>query len=147
MVIIAGACAMLLSGIFGKVGAMLASIPTPVIGGMFLVMFGVITAVGISNLQVTAVRALFHPQGGDSGFKSGSYQAEADITLLQQMQTFVLEVPWVKMRARTQKGSIAEGSLVEAGQAGTGGSRITKVPSSTKVAVFTSEHVSCSVYI
>lgn len=58
MVIIAGACAMLLSGIFGKVGAMLASIPTPVIGGMFLVMFGVITAVGISNLQVTAS---FHP--------------------------------------------------------------------------------------
>ncbi|NXI22547.1 S23A1 protein, partial [Sterrhoptilus dennistouni] len=53
MVIIAGACAMLLSGIFGKVGAMLASIPIPVIGGMFLVMFGVITAVGISNLQYT----------------------------------------------------------------------------------------------
>ncbi|XP_065527728.1 solute carrier family 23 member 1-like isoform X1 [Lathamus discolor] len=53
MVIIAGACTMLLSGISGKVGAMLASIPTPVIGGMFLVMFGVITAVGISNLQYT----------------------------------------------------------------------------------------------
>ncbi|NXA66551.1 S23A1 protein, partial [Mohoua ochrocephala] len=53
MVIIAGACAMLLSGVFGKVGAMLASIPIPVIGGMFLVMFGVITAVGISNLQYT----------------------------------------------------------------------------------------------
>ncbi|XP_021139512.1 solute carrier family 23 member 1 isoform X2 [Columba livia] len=53
MVIIAGACAMLLSGIFGKVGAILASIPTPVIGGMFLVMFGVITAVGVSNLQYT----------------------------------------------------------------------------------------------
>lgn len=55
MVIIAGACAMLLSGILGKVGAMLASIPIPVIGGMFLVMFGVIAAVGISSLQVTAV--------------------------------------------------------------------------------------------
>uniref|UniRef100_A0A8C9F1Y9 Solute carrier family 23 member 1 n=1 Tax=Pavo cristatus TaxID=9049 RepID=A0A8C9F1Y9_PAVCR len=53
MVIVAGACAMLLSGVFGKVGAMLASIPTPVIGGMFLVMFGIITAVGISNLQYT----------------------------------------------------------------------------------------------
>uniref|UniRef100_A0A8B9ZBA9 Solute carrier family 23 member 1 n=1 Tax=Buteo japonicus TaxID=224669 RepID=A0A8B9ZBA9_9AVES len=52
-VIVAGACAMLLGGIFGKVGAMLASIPGPVIGGMFLVMFGVITAVGISNLQYT----------------------------------------------------------------------------------------------
>ncbi|XP_030913403.1 solute carrier family 23 member 1-like [Geospiza fortis] len=53
MVIIAGACAMLLSGILGKIGAMLASIPIPVIGGMFLVMFGVITAVGISSLQYT----------------------------------------------------------------------------------------------
>ncbi|XP_071656737.1 solute carrier family 23 member 1-like isoform X2 [Patagioenas fasciata] len=53
MVTIAGACAMLLSGIFGKVGAILASIPTPVVGGMFLVMFGVITAVGVSNLQYT----------------------------------------------------------------------------------------------
>ncbi|XP_063252294.1 solute carrier family 23 member 1-like isoform X6 [Prinia subflava] len=53
MVILAGACAMLLSGIFGKAGAVLASIPIPVIGGMFLVMFGVITAVGISNLQYT----------------------------------------------------------------------------------------------
>ncbi|NXR28961.1 S23A1 protein, partial [Cinclus mexicanus] len=53
IVIIAGACAMLLSGIFGKVGAMFASIPIPVIGGMFLVMFGVIVAVGISNLQYT----------------------------------------------------------------------------------------------
>uniref|UniRef100_G1NGU5 Solute carrier family 23 member 1 n=1 Tax=Meleagris gallopavo TaxID=9103 RepID=G1NGU5_MELGA len=53
MVIIAGACAMLLSGVFGKVGAVLASIPTPVIGGLFLVMFGIITAVGISNLQYT----------------------------------------------------------------------------------------------
>ncbi|KAM7055915.1 solute carrier family 23 member 1-like isoform 1-T1 [Acridotheres tristis] len=53
MVIISGACTMLLSGIFGKVGAMLASIPIPVIGGMFLVMFGVIAAVGIANLQYT----------------------------------------------------------------------------------------------
>lgn len=61
MVIVAGACTMLLSGVFGKVGAMFASIPTPVIGGMFLVMFGIITAVGISNLQVSAVFMLFHP--------------------------------------------------------------------------------------
>lgn len=53
MVIIAGACVMLLTGMFGKVGAVFASIPTPIIGGMFFVMFGVITAVGISNLQYT----------------------------------------------------------------------------------------------
>ncbi|XP_053109866.1 solute carrier family 23 member 1-like [Hemicordylus capensis] len=53
MVIVAGGCVMLLTGMFGKVGAVFASIPTPIIGGMFLVMFGVITAVGVSNLQYT----------------------------------------------------------------------------------------------
>ncbi|KAK7891056.1 hypothetical protein WMY93_023019 [Mugilogobius chulae] len=38
-------------GIFGKFGAVFITIPDPVIGGMFLVMFGMIAAVGISNLQ------------------------------------------------------------------------------------------------
>ncbi|KAG8438698.1 hypothetical protein GDO86_005041 [Hymenochirus boettgeri] len=51
MVIIVGGILMLLVGVFGKIGAFFATIPTPVIGGMFLVMFGVIAAVGISNLQ------------------------------------------------------------------------------------------------
>uniref|UniRef100_A0A8D2L0A7 Solute carrier family 23 member 1-like n=1 Tax=Varanus komodoensis TaxID=61221 RepID=A0A8D2L0A7_VARKO len=51
MVIVAGGCVMLLTGMFGKVGAIFASIPTPIIGGMFFVMFGIITAVGVSNLQ------------------------------------------------------------------------------------------------
>ncbi|KAM8974103.1 solute carrier family 23 member 1-like [Pelodytes ibericus] len=50
-VIISGGILMLLMGIFSKIGAVFATIPTPVIGGMFLVMFGVIAAVGISNLQ------------------------------------------------------------------------------------------------
>ncbi|XP_005405542.1 PREDICTED: solute carrier family 23 member 1-like isoform X3 [Chinchilla lanigera] len=50
-VIVAAACVLLLMGVFGKIGAAFATIPTPVIGGMFLVMFGVISAVGISNLQ------------------------------------------------------------------------------------------------
>lgn len=53
MVIVAAGCVLLLMGMFGKIGAAFATIPTPVIGGMLLVMFGVITAVGISNLQVT----------------------------------------------------------------------------------------------
>lgn len=51
--IVAAGCVLLLMGVFGKIGAAFATIPTPVIGGMFLVMFGVITAVGISNLQVS----------------------------------------------------------------------------------------------
>lgn len=53
MVIVAAGCVLLLMGVFGKIGAVFATIPTPVIGGMYLVMFGVISAVGISNLQVS----------------------------------------------------------------------------------------------
>lgn len=53
MVIVAAGGVLLLMGVFGKVGAAFATIPTPVIGGMFLVMFGIISAVGISNLQVS----------------------------------------------------------------------------------------------
>ena len=44
---------MIILGIFGKFGAVFITIPEPVIGGMFLVMFGMIAAVGISNLQVS----------------------------------------------------------------------------------------------
>lgn len=53
MVIVAAGFVLLIMGVFGKIGAAFATIPTPVIGGMFLVMFGMITAVGISNLQVS----------------------------------------------------------------------------------------------
>ncbi|KAL0968506.1 hypothetical protein UPYG_G00267780 [Umbra pygmaea] len=51
VVIITGAVLMIIMGLFGKIGAIFTTIPTPVIGGMFLVMFGVISAAGISNLQ------------------------------------------------------------------------------------------------
>ena len=43
---------MLIIGLIGKVGIFFASMPEPIIGGMYLVMFGIIAAVGISNLQV-----------------------------------------------------------------------------------------------
>lgn len=43
---------MVVMGVFGKVGAIFTTIPSPVIGGMFMVMFGVISAAGVSNLQV-----------------------------------------------------------------------------------------------
>ncbi|OCT88827.1 hypothetical protein XELAEV_18017455mg [Xenopus laevis] len=42
---------LLILGVFGKFGAIFITIPEPVIGGMFMVMFGMIAAVGISNLQ------------------------------------------------------------------------------------------------
>ncbi|XP_042352548.1 xan_ur_permease domain-containing protein [Plectropomus leopardus] len=51
MVIVASGVLMIIMGVFGKVGAIFTTIPSPVIGGMFMVMFGVISAAGVSNLQ------------------------------------------------------------------------------------------------
>ncbi|XP_033881263.2 solute carrier family 23 member 1-like isoform X2 [Acipenser ruthenus] len=53
MVIVTSGFLMICMGMFGKVAAIFTTIPTPVIGGMFFVMFGVIIAAGISNLQYT----------------------------------------------------------------------------------------------
>ncbi|KAG5273837.1 hypothetical protein AALO_G00156130 [Alosa alosa] len=52
-VIIASGFLMIIMGLFGKIAAIFTTIPTPIIGGMFLVMFGVIAAAGVSNLQYT----------------------------------------------------------------------------------------------
>ena len=46
-----GALVMMVLGVVGKFGALFVSIPDPIIGGVFMVMFGMIAAVGISNLQ------------------------------------------------------------------------------------------------
>lgn len=52
-VILVSGALMILMGVLGKISAVFTTIPDPVVGGMFMVMFGVITATGISNLQVT----------------------------------------------------------------------------------------------
>jgi solute carrier family 23 (nucleobase transporter), member 1 len=44
---------MLLLAVFGKFGALFASIPGAILSGLFCCMFGLIVAVGISNLQFT----------------------------------------------------------------------------------------------
>ncbi|XP_075995668.1 xan_ur_permease domain-containing protein [Genypterus blacodes] len=50
-VIVASGVLMVFMGVFGKVGAIFTTIPSPVVGGMFMVMFGVISAAGVANLQ------------------------------------------------------------------------------------------------
>lgn len=50
-VVRAGAIVMLFLPFFGKFGATLATLPQPVVGSMFVGMFGLIAAVGLSNLQ------------------------------------------------------------------------------------------------
>ncbi|KAG9335494.1 hypothetical protein JZ751_004624 [Albula glossodonta] len=46
-----GAAFMLLLGLVGKFSALFASLPDPVLGALFCTLFGMITAVGLSNLQ------------------------------------------------------------------------------------------------
>lgn len=50
-VVQAGAILMLCLGLVGKFGALFTTIPQPIVGGMYCAMFGMIAAVGLSNLQ------------------------------------------------------------------------------------------------
>ncbi len=61
-VVQAGAAFMLVLGAFGKFGALFTSIPQPIVGGMYCAMFGMVAAVGLSNLQfvnLNSARNLF----------------------------------------------------------------------------------------
>ena len=51
-VIRAGAIVMLIIPVVGKFGAVLATLPQPVVGAMFVGLFGMIASVGLSNLQI-----------------------------------------------------------------------------------------------
>jgi len=50
-VVQAGAVLMILLASLGKFGALFATIPQPIVGGMYCAMFGMIAAIGLSNLQ------------------------------------------------------------------------------------------------
>lgn len=50
-VVIIGAVALLLLGFVSKIGGLIATIPGPIVGGVYCVLFGLIAAVGLSNLQ------------------------------------------------------------------------------------------------
>ncbi|XP_047234399.1 solute carrier family 23 member 1 [Girardinichthys multiradiatus] len=47
-----GAGIMFILGLVGKFTALFASLPDPILGGMFCTLFGMITAIGLSNLQL-----------------------------------------------------------------------------------------------
>ena len=42
---------MIVLGLFPFIGMLFVRIPDPIIGGLFIVMFGLITGIGLSNLQ------------------------------------------------------------------------------------------------
>lgn len=57
-----GAAIMICLGVVGKFGALFTTIPQPIVGGMYCAMFGMIAAVGLSNLQfidLNSARNLF----------------------------------------------------------------------------------------
>jgi len=61
-VVQAGAVIMILLGTVSKFGALFTTIPQPIVGGMYCAMFGMIAAVGLSNLQfvdLNSTRNLF----------------------------------------------------------------------------------------
>ncbi len=61
-VVQAGAVLMMGFAVFGKFGALFTTIPQPIVGGMYCAMFGMIAAVGLSNLQfvdLNSARNLF----------------------------------------------------------------------------------------
>ena len=51
-VVQAGATLMLVFGLVAKFGALFTTIPSPIVGGMYCAMFGMIASVGLSNLQL-----------------------------------------------------------------------------------------------
>lgn len=57
-----GALFMIIMAVLGKFGALFATIPEPIIGGVFIIMFAMVTAVGFSSLQfvdLNSTRNLF----------------------------------------------------------------------------------------
>ena len=49
---------MIILSVIGKFGALFVTVPNPVIGGIFIVMFGMITAVGLSALQFVNLESM-----------------------------------------------------------------------------------------
>ena len=49
-VVLVGATALILLGFITKIGAIIATIPAPIVGGIYMALFGLIAAVGLSNL-------------------------------------------------------------------------------------------------
>jgi solute carrier family 23 (nucleobase transporter), member 1 len=50
-VVLIGAGFLLVFGLFSKIGGVIATIPGPIVGGVYLALFGLIAAIGLSNLR------------------------------------------------------------------------------------------------
>ena len=54
----AAALMMMVFGVLSKFGALFITIPEPIIGGIFCVLFGMIAATGLANLQFIDLNSL-----------------------------------------------------------------------------------------
>jgi nucleobase transporter 1/2 len=90
VVVLLGAGVLIVLGLITKVGAIIATIPAPIVGGVYLALFGLIAAVGISNMtraDLTSQRnLLIIGVSLFTGLVVPDYvgQLEADWTLLDQ---------------------------------------------------------------
>ena len=62
-VVLIGGMILILLGIFGKFGGFFATIPDPIVGGMYCAMFGMIASVGLSNLQFVDLNSARNHRG------------------------------------------------------------------------------------
>ncbi|KAB7504751.1 Solute carrier family 23 member 2 [Armadillidium nasatum] len=79
-------------GMFGKFGAFFGTLPNPVIGGVFMIVFSIITAVGLSNLQavdLNSSRNLFWVGNNSELIKTGSEIVDQLIIVLLRTHMFV----------------------------------------------------------
>jgi solute carrier family 23 (nucleobase transporter), member 1 len=51
IVVIIGAASLIVLGFASKIGALIATIPGPIVGGVYLALFALIAAIGLSNLR------------------------------------------------------------------------------------------------
>jgi solute carrier family 23 (nucleobase transporter), member 1 len=51
VVVIIGGAALIVLGLASKIGAVIATIPGPIVGGVYLALFGLIASIGLSNLR------------------------------------------------------------------------------------------------
>ncbi|XP_042871312.1 solute carrier family 23 member 2-like [Penaeus japonicus] len=97
---------MIVFGMLGKIGALFASIPEPVVGGVFCIIFGMVAAVGLSSLQfvdLNSSRNLFvlgvsifiglalpkWLQSSPGAIRTGSLILDQLLTVLLQTSMFV----------------------------------------------------------
>ncbi len=102
VVIIAGAIILIIAGLLPKVGGFLATIPSPIMGGLYCVLFGMIAGVGIryaSKANLNSMRnvsimglALFLGFALPAVFSNPDTQANIAQTLGQNISTVVIGI-------------------------------------------------------